>query len=55
MEGLAGTTLAARIVGETSIAEVPAVRVTVEGRAWITGSHEWAIDEDDSLSEGLDW
>jgi proline racemase len=55
MEGLAGTTLAARIVGETTVAELPAVRVSVEGRAWITGEHEWRLDDDDPLVEGFDW
>jgi proline racemase len=55
MEGLAGSTLTARIVGETSLAEVPAVRVAVEGRGWVTGTHEWVLDDDDPLVEGLEW
>jgi proline racemase len=55
MEGLAGTTLAARLVGRTSLADLPAVRVTVEGRAWPLGSHQWTVDEDDPLREGMEW
>jgi trans-L-3-hydroxyproline dehydratase len=55
MEGLAGTMLAARIAGQTMVGEVPAVRVSIEGRAWITGQHEWRLDGDDPLGEGLDW
>lgn len=55
MEGLAGTTLSARIVGETVVAEVPAVRVSVEGRAFVTGRHEWTLDGDDPLISGVEW
>jgi proline racemase len=55
MEGLAGTTLAARVTGETRTGELPAVRVSVEGEAWITGEHRWVIAPGDPLREGFDW
>jgi len=55
MEGLAGTSLSARIVGETHVGDVPAVRVTVSGRAWITGEHRWVLDAGDPQRDGFDW
>jgi proline racemase len=55
MEGLAGTTLSAQVTGETHVGELPAIRVSVEGRAWITGEHRWLIAADDPLGEGFDW
>jgi proline racemase len=55
MEGLAGTSLTARVTGETRTAELPAVRVSVEGDAWITGEHQWVISPGDPLREGFDW
>jgi proline racemase len=55
MEGLVGTMLTARVTGETEIADLPAVRVSVEGDAWITGEHQWVIEPGDPLREGFEW
>jgi len=55
MEGLGGTTLSARVTGETRAGDLPAVRVSVEGHAWITGEHRWLVAPDDPLRDGLDW
>ncbi|MCZ6836745.1 MAG: proline racemase family protein [Planctomycetota bacterium] len=50
---LIGTTFDVRIVGETTLGVVPAVIPEVTGRAHITGHHEFFIDPDDPLCEGV--
>jgi proline racemase len=55
VEGLAGTTLTGRIAGRTRVSEVPAVRVEIDGSAWIIGEHTWRLDPDDPLRTGFDW
>jgi proline racemase len=47
--------LSARVTGETRAGDLPAVRVSVEGHAWITGEHRWLVAPDDPLRDGLDW
>ena len=38
---------------ETQLASCPAIIPEVEGRAWLTGRHEFMIDPDDPLKEGF--
>jgi proline racemase len=52
-EGLLGTTLQARVVSRQASDEIPFVVPLVEGSAWMTGRHEFDVEEGDSLKEGF--
>ena len=52
-ESLIGTTFAGTVEARTSVGELPAIVPRIEGRAWITGHHEFVIDEDDPLRDGF--
>ena len=52
-ESLIGTTFAGTIEGRTSVGELPAIVPRVEGRAWVTGHHEFVIDDEDPLRDGF--
>jgi proline racemase len=41
-----------RIVGETTVADRPAILPAIRGRAWITGTHQLLIDPEDPWPEG---
>jgi proline racemase len=51
-EGLNGSTLRARVLSRTSVAEIPALTVAIEGRAWATGEQTWLVDHDDPFRHG---
>ena len=52
-EGILGTAFGGKIVEETQLGPYPAIIPAVEGRAWLTGRHEFMIDPDDPLKEGF--
>ena len=52
-ESLIGTTFAGTVEDRTSVGELPAIVPRIEGRAWVTGRHEFVIDDDDPLRDGF--
>jgi proline racemase len=52
-EGLIGTTLKARVVSRHTADDIPQIVPVVEGTAWITGRHEFEVDERDPLKDGF--
>jgi proline racemase len=50
---IVGSEFRARVVGETEVAGTPAVVTEVEGEAYRTGEHVFALDPDDPLGEGF--
>jgi proline racemase len=47
------TEFSARVVGETAVADLPAVVTEVEGSAYRTGEHVFSLDPHDPLDEGF--
>ena len=52
-ESIIGTRLFGRIAGRTEVGSYPAVVTEIEGSAWITGEHTFAIDDGDPLKDGF--
>ncbi|MER8041468.1 proline racemase family protein [Streptomyces sp. NPDC094032] len=52
-ESFIGTEFTGRIVGETTIAGLPAIVPTVTGRAWITGTGQYFLDPTDPFPAGF--
>jgi proline racemase len=52
-ESVIGTEFSASVVGDVEVAGRAAVVTEVEGSAWRTGAHEFALDPDDPLGEGF--
>jgi proline racemase len=52
-EGIIGTTLQASVLSRQTSGDIPTVVPVLEGCAWITGRHEFDIDERDPLNEGF--
>ena len=52
-ESLLGTTFSGTVEGRTAVGDLPAIVPRIEGRAWITGLHEFLIDDDDPLRDGF--
>ncbi len=52
-ESIVGTTFTGRIVGRRQVGEHAAIVPSIEGSAWITGDHAFAIDADDPLRAGF--
>lgn len=52
-ESLIGTTFTGRLVGETSVGDVPAVIPEITGRAWVTGTAQWMLDPADPFPAGF--
>jgi len=50
---IVGSEFRARVVGEDEVAGLPAVVTEVEGAAYRTGEHSFALDPDDPLGEGF--
>ena len=50
---IVGSEFRARVVGEASVAGLPAVVTEVEGSAFRTGEHVFRLDPDDPLREGF--
>ena len=53
VESIIGTTFTGRVKGTTEVGDHQAVVTEVEGRAWITGRHEFLIDPSDPLRHGF--
>ena len=53
VESIIGTQFTGRVVETTTFGSYPAIIPEVEGRAFITGQHEFYIDPDDPLSLGF--
>ncbi len=53
VESLVGTSFGGTIVEETQLGSYPAIIPEVEGRAYLTGRHEFMIDPDDPLKDGF--
>jgi proline racemase len=51
-ESIIGSRFRGRIVAATSIAGRPAIIPAIQGRAWITGFHNYLLDPDDPFPEG---
>jgi proline racemase len=51
-ESLIGSRFVGTILGETRVGGVPAILPTVEGRAWITGFHQYMVDPLDPWPDG---
>ncbi|MFI6759997.1 proline racemase family protein [Micromonospora sp. NPDC050417] len=52
-ESPVGTRFTGRLVGTTTVGDLPAVLPTVTGRAWITGTAQYLLDPDDPFPEGF--
>ena len=52
-ESLIGTTFAGTVEDRTTVGDLAAIVPRIEGRAWITGRHEFLLDDDDPLCEGF--
>ena len=52
-ESLTGTRFVGRLVERTEVAGIPAVVPTVTGRAWVTGTGQYLLDDDDPFPEGF--
>jgi proline racemase len=52
-ESIIGTTFTGRLIGETTVGEIPAIVPEISGEAHITGEHTFLIDEHDPLAEGF--
>ena len=52
-ESLTGTRFVGRLEERTTVGDLPAVVVRIAGEAWITGDHEFLLDREDPLADGL--
>ncbi|MGB4779678.1 proline racemase family protein [Microbacterium sp.] len=52
-ESFIGSTFIGRVVAETTIGDVPAIIPTITGRAWVTGTAQYMLDETDPFPEGF--
>jgi proline racemase len=52
-ESIIGTRISGRVVGRTEVGDYPALVTEIEGSAWITGEHSFAIDDRDPLKDGF--
>ena len=52
-ESIIGTAFTGSVVDRATVGELPAIVPRIEGSAWITGEHEFLIDDDDPLGEGF--
>ncbi|MDP6543907.1 MAG: proline racemase family protein [Phycisphaerae bacterium] len=52
-EGILGTIFTGRLIEETQVGKYTAVIPTISGRAWITGTADYVLQEDDPFPEGF--
>lgn len=52
-QSMLGTTFTCRLLGETSVGDLPAVRPQITGRGWITGFNTLVLDPTDPFPEGF--
>ena len=51
-QSVLGTEFHCRVVEDCQVAGQPAIVPSLQGRAWITGSHEYTLDPDDPFPQG---
>ena len=47
-----GSEFIGKILGETQVGDIPAIRPQISGRAWITGTHQHMLDPADPWPDG---
>src|SRR5579875_2766411 len=52
-ESFIGSRFTGRLVGETTVAGIPAVVPTITGRAWVTGTAQYMLDPTDPFPAGF--
>lgn len=52
-ESIIGTTFRAQVIGRQTVSDYDAIVPEIEGSAWITGDHEFLIDDEDPLKGGF--
>ena len=52
-ESLLGTHFTARVASTTTVAGIPAVVPVVTGRAWVSGTSQWFLDDTDPFPAGF--
>jgi proline racemase len=52
-ESLIGTLFNGRVTGRTRVADFDAIHPELQGSAWITGEHEFLVDDEDPLKDGF--
>ena len=52
-EGILGTIFTGRLIEETTVGPYQAVIPTITGQAWITGTADYTLQEDDPFPEGF--
>ena len=52
-ESIIGTKFIGTVEARTTVGERPAILPRISGSAWITGEHEFVLDDADSLSDGF--
>jgi len=52
-ESVLDTRFSGRVVGRTTVGELPAIVPAISGRAWITGFHQLVVDPSDPLAGGF--
>jgi len=52
-ESVIGTTFTGTILGETTVAGIPAVETRIAGRGFVTGLHQFVIDPEDPVGGGF--
>jgi proline racemase len=52
-ESFIGTHFVGRLIGETTVGDLPAVVPTITGRAWLTGTAQYFLDRDDPFPAGF--
>ncbi len=51
-QSIIGSEFIGRLVGETTVADRPAVLPTITGRGWVTGRSQWVLDDSDPFPVG---
>jgi len=51
-QSVLGTEFHCRIEALCAVGDLPAISPSVQGRAWITGSHQYSLDPDDPFPQG---
>lgn len=54
-ESFIGSRFVGRLVGETTVGDIPAVLPTVTGRAWVTGIGQYMLDPTDPYPAGFEF
>ncbi len=51
-QSIIGSEFHGRIIGSTTVGNIPAILPEITGRAWITGTHQYMLDPNDPWPEG---